>query len=64
VLKQGTIVVLDLRTTRPELAKRILDFSFGVACALEGQVDRHVDRVYIFSCNGPLNSDELAAIRL
>jgi cell division inhibitor SepF len=63
-LKKGVLVVLDLRTTRPELAKRILDFSFGVASALEGQVDRHVDRVYIFTRNGPLTDGERAAIRI
>jgi cell division inhibitor SepF len=63
-LKKGVLVVLDLRATRPELAKRILDFSFGVASALEGQVDRHIDRVYIFTRNGPLTDGERAAIRV
>jgi cell division inhibitor SepF len=63
-LKRGAVVVLDLRTTRPELAKRILDFSFGVTSALEGQVDRHVDRVYVFTRNGPLGDEERAAIRI
>jgi cell division inhibitor SepF len=63
-LKRGAVVVLDLRATRPELAKRILDFSFGVASALEGQVDRHIDRVYVFSRNGALADEERAAIHL
>jgi cell division inhibitor SepF len=63
-LKKGVLVVLDLRSTRPELAKRILDFSFGVASALEGQVDRHIDRVYIFARNGPLTDEERAAVRI
>ncbi|MDR1184741.1 MAG: cell division protein SepF [Coriobacteriales bacterium] len=63
-LKKGILVVLDLRSTRPELAKRILDFSFGVASALEGQVDRHIDRVYIFTRNGPLTDEERAAVRI
>jgi cell division inhibitor SepF len=63
-LKKGVLVVLDLRSTRPELAKRILDFSFGVASALEGQVDRHIDRVYIFTRNGPLTDEERAAVRI
>jgi cell division inhibitor SepF len=63
-LKKGVLVVLDLRSTRPELAKRILDFSFGVASALEGQVDRHVDRVYIFARNGPLTDEERATVRI
>jgi cell division inhibitor SepF len=63
-LRRGSVVALDLRTTRPELAKRILDFSFGVASALEGQVDRHIDRVYIFTRNGALTDEERAAIRV
>jgi cell division inhibitor SepF len=63
-LRRGAVVILDLRVTRPELAKRILDFSFGVASALEGQVDRHIDRVYVFSRNGMLTDEERATIRL
>jgi cell division inhibitor SepF len=63
-LRKGVVVVLDLRLARPELAKRILDFSFGVASALEGQVDRHIDRVYIFSRNGSLTDEERASIRI
>jgi cell division inhibitor SepF len=57
-LRKGVVVVLDLKATRPELAKRILDFSFGVASALEGQVDRFADRVYVFTRNGPLTDEE------
>ena len=63
-LKKGSVVVLDLRTTRPDLAKRILDFAFGVASALEGQVERHIDRVYLFTRNGPIHEEERATIRL
>jgi cell division inhibitor SepF len=63
-LKRGSVVVLDLRTTRPDLAKRILDFSFGAASALEGQVDRHIDRVYVFTRNAALADEERAAIRV
>jgi cell division inhibitor SepF len=63
-LKRGAVVVLDLRSARPELAKRILDFSFGVASALDGQVDRHIDRVYVFTRNGSLTDEERAAIRV
>jgi cell division inhibitor SepF len=63
-LKRGVVVVLDLKSTRPDLAKRILDFAFGVASALDGQVDRFVDRVYIFTRNGPLTEEEQASIRV
>jgi len=63
-LKKGYVVVLDLRTTRPDLAKRILDFSFGVASALDGQVERFIDRVYLFTLNGAVQDVERAAIRV
>ena len=47
--KAGKSVVLDLKNTKPELAKRILDFSFGVASALNGTVDKVADRVFVFA---------------
>jgi cell division inhibitor SepF len=64
LLKNGSVVVLDLTQTRPELAKRILDFSFGVVSALDGQVDRYADRVYIFTVRTALTNEERASIRL
>jgi cell division inhibitor SepF len=63
-LRQGAAVVLDLTNVRPELAKRILDFSFGVTSAFEGQVDRYADRVYILTRNGALSDDERRQIRV
>ncbi len=47
--KAGKSVVLDLKNTKPDLAKRILDFSFGVASALNGTVDKVADRVFVFA---------------
>ncbi len=47
--KAGKSVVLDLKNTKPELAKRVLDFSFGVASALNGTVDKAADRVFVFA---------------
>lgn len=47
--KAGKSVVLDLKNTKPELAKRILDFSFGVASALNGTVDKVANRVFVFA---------------
>ena len=63
-LRQGSAVVLDLTEVRPELAKRILDFAFGVTSAFEGQVDRFADRVYILTRNGALTDLERTQIRL
>ncbi len=50
-LKQGNAVVLDLRATDESLAKRLLDFSFGVAAALEAQVECPYEKVYAL-CKG------------
>ena len=50
--KAGKSVVLDLKSTKPDLAKRILDFSFGVASALNGTVDKVADRVFVFAQGG------------
>ncbi|MDR2957619.1 MAG: cell division protein SepF [Coriobacteriales bacterium] len=63
-LRKGSAVVVDLTDVRPELAKRILDFSFGVTSAFEGQVDRFADRVYILTRNGALTEAERRQIRL
>jgi len=63
-LRRGAAVVLDLTDVRPELAKRILDFSFGVTSAFEGQVDRYADRVYVLTRNGALTEAERAMISL
>ncbi|MDR2036174.1 MAG: cell division protein SepF, partial [Coriobacteriales bacterium] len=51
-------VVLVLTKTRPELAKRILDFSFGAAAVAKANVDSIADRVYALTCSGPLTDAE------
>lgn len=50
--KVGKSIVLDLNNTKNELAKRILDFAFGVASALNLNVDKAADRVFVIS-KGP-----------
>jgi FtsZ-interacting cell division protein YlmF len=57
-LRRGNAVVLVLTNTRPELAKRILDFSFGAAAASEGQVVSIGERIYALTCDYPLTSTE------
>lgn len=47
--KAGKTVVLTLVGTKSELAKRILDFSFGVASALNKNVDKADDKVFVIS---------------
>jgi cell division inhibitor SepF len=57
-LRQGNAVVIVLAETRPELAKRILDFGFGAAAALEGQVSSPADRIYVFTNGYALTAEE------
>jgi len=40
-------VVLVFRNTNIEVAKRILDFSFGLACGIDGSVEELGDRVFV-----------------
>ena len=48
-IKNGKAIALDLTKTRPELAVRILDFSFGITCGLEGGVQQMKERVYLLT---------------
>ncbi|MDR0888968.1 MAG: cell division protein SepF, partial [Coriobacteriales bacterium] len=62
-LRAGKAVILDVRTTNPGLAKRILDFSFGAAAALDARVDGPADRVYAIARDGALTDSELGQLR-
>ena len=55
-LKAGDVVVLVLPQTPGDLAKRVLDFSFGVASALDASVDCVADKVFVI-CRGQGLSD-------
>lgn len=58
-VRGGSKAVLVLTNTRPELAKRALDFSFGAAAAVDGAVDKASDKVFIISRDGrPLSDAE------
>lgn len=56
--KVGKVVILNVVDTKPALAKRILDFSFGVASALNLNVGKAADRVFVISKNANPLSDE------
>lgn len=56
--KAGKVVVLNVVETKPVLAKRILDFSFGVASALNLNVDKAADRVFVIAKGGDALSDD------
>ncbi|MDR1358517.1 MAG: cell division protein SepF [Coriobacteriales bacterium] len=62
-LRRGNAVVLVLTQTRPELAKRILDFSFGAAAVAEGQVASIGERIYALTCDHPLTENEMESLR-
>jgi len=57
-IKAGAAVVINLTQVRAELAKRILDFSFGAAAALEAQVASPANRVYVITRGHELTIDE------
>lgn len=56
--KAGKSVILVVSETKPALAKRILDFSFGVASALNMNVDKAADRVFVLSRGAEMLSEE------
>lgn len=61
--RTGKVVVLVLKETKPELAKRVLDFSFGVASALNGSVDKAAEKVFIISRDEGLSDEDSAYLR-
>ena len=63
IVKAGDVVVLSLRNTPDHLAKRILDFSFGVSSALDASVECIADKVFVILRGNALSADELTALR-
>jgi len=62
-LKAGDAVVLSLRNTPSQLSKRILDFSFGVASALDASVDCIADKVFAVTRSSVLSDAECTKLR-
>ena len=62
-LKNGNVAVISLVETRPELAKRILDFAFGAASALDAVVDRYADKVFVITRGSALTAEERDLLR-
>ena len=63
ILKSGDVAVLSLRTTPEELGKRILDFSFGVACALDARVECVSGHVFAITRGAGLTEGETSRLR-
>ena len=62
-LKAGDAVVLALKETPDALAKRVLDFSFGVSSALDASVDCIADKVFVIARGAALSEAERASLR-
>lgn len=63
LVRAGDVVVLSLRATPSTLSKRILDFSFGVASALNASVDCIADKVFAITLGESLTENERAKLR-
>ncbi|MDO4442634.1 MAG: cell division protein SepF [Slackia sp.] len=63
ILKAGDVAVLSLRNTPDELGKRILDFSFGVACALDARVECVSAHVFALTRGAGLTEGETGRLR-
>lgn len=50
-------VVLNFKSLKIETAKRILDFSFGLACGVDGTVEELGDRIFVVLPQGVVLSD-------
>ena len=62
-VKSGDVVVLAMRSTPDDLSKRILDFSFGVASALDANVECPGDKVFAIARGNALSEDEKRRLR-
>lgn len=63
VLRAGDVAILSLKTIPDDLAKRVLDFSFGVACYAEARVDCIGDKTFAIARGAALSESELASVR-
>lgn len=62
-LKSGDAVVLDLKAVPADLSKRVLDFSFGVASALDANVDCIGDKAFAITRYAQLSDAETMRLR-
>lgn len=46
-LRSGQPVALSLARTKPEVGKRILDFSLGLSCGMDGSVEKLADKLFV-----------------
>jgi len=58
--KSGTPVIVNMTTTKPELAKRLIDFASGLTYGLDGGLQKISDKVFMLT---PANVDVSAQDR-
>jgi len=61
-LRAGDMVVLNMKSTPADLAKRILDFSFGAASMIDARVECVGEKVFALSTGIALTDDERARL--
>ncbi|MDO5117126.1 MAG: cell division protein SepF [Eggerthellaceae bacterium] len=61
-LRAGDMVVLNMKSTPADLAKRILDFSFGAASMVDARVECVGEKVFALSTGIALTDDERARL--
>lgn len=62
-LKAGDVVLLSLKEAPDGLSKRVLDFSFGVASALDARVECVADKVFAITRDTSLTDAERNALK-
>lgn len=63
VVRAGDVAVLNLSSVPEDLSKRVLDFSFGVACYADARVDCVADKVFVIVRGDALTETEYLSLR-
>ncbi len=67
-IRSGRPIVLDLRSTEPEMVRRLVDFASGLTYALDGKMAKIAQGVILVTPAGvtisPVEQDRLAALGL
>lgn len=63
IVRSGDVAVLSLRATPDNLFNRVLDFSFGVASALDARVDCVGNKVFAICTGASLSESEKASLK-
>lgn len=63
IVRNGDVVILNLKGTDANLSKRLLDFSFGVASALDARVECIADKCFAISKGLDLTAEETSRLR-